>query len=103
MYDGRGVVTAALRDHEAGMPLAENVEKHKAAQQAGDVSRAVTWSYVFYTPRHPLSVGRCGGLLTNHRSGTGVGLIKNVAPAGEIVEKARGDARRILSGFQSKM
>lgn len=79
LYDGRGVVTAALRDHEAGVPLAENVEKHKAAQQAGDVSRAVTWS------------------------GTGVGLIKDVRPAGEIVEKVRADAQRILGGLQSKI
>lgn len=85
------------------MPLAENVEKHKAAQQAGDVSRAVTWSYVFHTPRCPLSVCRCWGLLTNPRSGTGVGLIKEVAPAGEIVEKVREHARKVLGGFQSKM
>ncbi|KAK7954608.1 hypothetical protein PG988_015302 [Apiospora saccharicola] len=72
LYDGRAVVHPCYQDHEAGVSLEENVAKFKTAKDAGDTSRMVTWS------------------------GTGVGLIKESLPAGEMVKQLREGATQAL-------
>ncbi|KAK7911274.1 2-nitropropane dioxygenase, partial [Apiospora marii] len=72
LYDGRAVVNPCYQDYEAGLSLEENVAKFKAAKDAGDTSRMTTWS------------------------GTGVGLIKESLPAGEVVKQLRESATKAL-------
>ncbi|KAK7966493.1 uncharacterized protein PG986_000770 [Apiospora aurea] len=72
LYDGRAVVHPCYHDHVAGVPLEENAAKFKTANDAGDNSMMVTWS------------------------GTGVGLIKESLPAGEMVKQLREAATQAL-------
>ncbi|KAK8066591.1 2-nitropropane dioxygenase [Apiospora hydei] len=72
IYDGRAVVHPCYHDHVAGVPLEENAAKFKTAKEAGDNSMMVTWS------------------------GTGVGLIKESLPAGEMVKQLREAATQAL-------
>lgn len=44
MYDGRAIITESYKDHSAGMSLEDNKAKFKAAAEAGDTSRHMTWS-----------------------------------------------------------
>lgn len=76
-YDGRGVVNAAHRDAMAGMDEEENrrlyVEEGKKGDDGwGPEGRMVTWA------------------------GTGVGLVREVMGAGEIVEGIRREAAEVL-------
>ncbi|KAI0016126.1 FMN-dependent 2-nitropropane dioxygenase [Xylariomycetidae sp. FL0641] len=68
IYDGRAVVHPSLQDHHAGTPFDDNIQRFKAAKEAGDHSRMVTWS------------------------GTAVGLIKREQPAAEITKEIRDGA-----------
>ncbi|KAL2129500.1 hypothetical protein VTI74DRAFT_7668 [Chaetomium olivicolor] len=70
IYDGRALRGKSWQDHAAGMPLEENIRLFKEADKAGDVSRKITWV------------------------GTGVGLVREVRRAGDIVREAREDAIR---------
>lgn len=76
LYDGRAIITDTYRDHTSGLSLEENKEKLRAALEAGDDTRLVTWS------------------------GTGVGLVKDAIPAGDIVRNTREAARQRLQGLR---
>ncbi|KAK4249736.1 hypothetical protein C7999DRAFT_39219 [Corynascus novoguineensis] len=77
IFDGRGLVGKSWQDHMAGMPLEENIRLFKEADQAGNTSRKITWA------------------------GTGVGLVRQVKPAGEIVKEVREDALRRIRSLAS--
>ncbi|KAL2144528.1 hypothetical protein VTI28DRAFT_8941 [Corynascus sepedonium] len=77
IYDGRGLVGKSWQDHMAGMPLDENIRLFKEADKAGDTSRKITWA------------------------GTGVGLVRQTKPAGEIVKEVREDALRRIRSLAS--
>jgi nitronate monooxygenase len=77
VYDGRGLIGKSWQDHVAGMPLEENIQLFKEADAAGDTSRKITWV------------------------GTGVGLVREIRPAGEIVKEAREDALRRIQRLQA--
>ncbi|KAL1844154.1 hypothetical protein VTJ49DRAFT_3810 [Mycothermus thermophilus] len=79
IYDGRALVGKSWQDHAAGMPLEENIRLFKEAAAAGDVSRTITWA------------------------GTGVGLVREVKPAGEIVKEVREDAIRRIRELQATL
>ncbi|KAK9423876.1 putative 2-nitropropane dioxygenase [Seiridium unicorne] len=76
VYDGRAVVHPSYRDHQAGISLQENERRFQTAKEAGDLSRTVTWS------------------------GTGVGLIKETLPAGEVVKRLRQQALDVMQGLK---
>uniref|UniRef100_A0A8H7KCF6 Nitronate monooxygenase domain-containing protein n=1 Tax=Bionectria ochroleuca TaxID=29856 RepID=A0A8H7KCF6_BIOOC len=65
LYDGRAVLGPSIIDERAGISLSENITKLKDAQASGDKSRNVFWS------------------------GTGVGLVNKLQPAGDIVRETR--------------
>ncbi|KAK4110064.1 inosine monophosphate dehydrogenase [Canariomyces notabilis] len=77
VYDGRAIIGKSWEDHVAGMPLEENIRLFKEADSAGDVSRKITWA------------------------GTGVGMVKEVRPAGDIVRDAREEAIQLVRKLQS--
>ncbi|KAK4150710.1 hypothetical protein C8A00DRAFT_45959 [Chaetomidium leptoderma] len=79
VYDGRGLIGKSWLDHTAGMPMEENIRLFKEADKAGDTSRKINWV------------------------GTGVGLIRDVRPAGDIVREAREDAIKRIQRLQSAM
>ncbi|KAJ4407440.1 hypothetical protein N0V82_009930 [Gnomoniopsis sp. IMI 355080] len=74
-YDGRAIITESYRDHTAGLPLEENIAKFKAAASS-DASRQLIWS------------------------GTGVGLVKDAIPAGDIVRNVREAANKRLQSLR---
>ena len=71
-YDGRAVIGRSYEDHAAGLSMEDNVKQFKAAREAGDPSRTIVWA------------------------GTGVGLVKKVLSAGEVVEQTRNQAKEVL-------
>ncbi|CAM1507792.1 Fc.00g046400.m01.CDS01 [Cosmosporella sp. VM-42] len=77
LYDGRALVGKSYRDNMSGVSIEENAVKYREALQAGDNSRRITW---------------CG---------TGIGLVNERLPAGEIVEKVRNEAIAILQHLPS--
>ena len=77
-YDARGLSNASWRDHEAGMELEENRRLHDEAMKKG----AEAWGE---------EKGR-----TATYAGTGVGLIKEVNSAGEVVEEMRNGIGEVL-------
>ncbi len=70
--DGRGIRDEALADHEGGMSLEENRRIYKELAGKGDRSRVTRYA------------------------GTGVGLVREVLGAREIVEGLRGECGRAL-------
>ncbi|KAJ4396035.1 hypothetical protein N0V93_000251 [Gnomoniopsis smithogilvyi] len=74
-YDGRAIITESYRDHSAGLPLEENQAKFKAAAES-DGSRQLIWS------------------------GTGIGLVKDAIPAGDIVRNMREGANKRLQSLR---
>ncbi|ETS75707.1 hypothetical protein PFICI_12651 [Pestalotiopsis fici W106-1] len=72
LYDGRAIVHHSYHDHQAGVTLEENERRYQAAKESGDHARLVTWS------------------------GTGVGLVKQALPAGEMVRTLRNEASQVL-------
>lgn len=77
-YNGRGVLNQSYLDAENGMSVEENKKLYDEASRNGDEG----WS----------SEGR----LTTY-AGTGVGLVKNVMKAGDIVQEVRSNAFTIVS------
>ncbi|CAH0027221.1 unnamed protein product [Clonostachys rhizophaga] len=75
LYDGRALIGESYKDHEAGMPVKDNVEKFKEAAQGGDESRKIIW---------------CG---------TGIGLVNEALPAGVIVAETRKGAESVLKSL----
>ncbi|ORY68784.1 uncharacterized protein BCR38DRAFT_482269 [Pseudomassariella vexata] len=78
-YDGRAIAGPSIRDEQAGLPLEENIAKYKETEAAGDNSRNVYWS------------------------GTAVGLVKNVMPAGRIVEQVRNQAIERMAELKASL
>ncbi|KAK3381288.1 FMN-dependent 2-nitropropane dioxygenase [Podospora didyma] len=76
-YDGRAIVTELYRDHIAGVSLEESQARFSEAKAAGDLSRQITWA------------------------GTGIGLVKDARPAGEIVTDVREAAKKRFHAVQS--
>lgn len=72
-YNGRGVTNKSFRDWKEGMPDQENKRMYTEAMKLGDAG----WG------------AECGRITTY--AGTGVGLVKNILSAGEIVEEVRKD------------
>ena len=68
--DGRGLKDKALEEHERGMSLEESRRIYKEAAEKGDRSRVTRYA------------------------GTGVGLVREVLSAGEIVEELRMECGR---------
>ncbi|EKG13949.1 2-nitropropane dioxygenase NPD [Macrophomina phaseolina MS6] len=85
LYDGRGLVNKSYADFAAGKPIEDIRKLHSEALKGkdagfGEVEKRVTvWA------------------------GTGVGLVREVLPAGKIVEETRNGARRILGNLQSQL
>ncbi|KAI5810235.1 hypothetical protein DFH27DRAFT_476242 [Peziza echinospora] len=82
-YAGRGIVNESYREWVEGEKVGGETgyqydirEKYKAAESAGDFQRLTAYA------------------------GTGVGLVNEVIPAGEIVRQAREGARKILGRFE---
>lgn len=71
-YDGRGIVNESYLDEQRGLPERENVKLYKETMQMGDKG----WG----------SQGR----MTTY-AGTGVGLVKKVMPAAEIIREIGDD------------
>ncbi|EEH20445.2 hypothetical protein PABG_02704 [Paracoccidioides brasiliensis Pb03] len=78
-YDGRGVENVTVRDREAGMDVKENQKLYQEEMKKGDAG----WG-----PE---------GRLTTY-AGTGIGLVKEVSTAGEIVRGAVAEARKVVDG-----
>ncbi|KAH6661300.1 2-nitropropane dioxygenase [Truncatella angustata] len=72
VYDGRAVIHPSYQDQQSGISFEENEKRFKAAKEAGEVSRMVTWS------------------------GTGVGLIKEALPAADIVQLLREQTLKVI-------
>jgi nitronate monooxygenase len=84
-YDGRGLINKTFIDHLAGLSEVKNRELYREELNRGDEG---------YGPN---------GRLTTY-AGSGVGLIKEVMPAGGIVKSLREGARNVLCGqHQSKL
>ncbi|KAF2480818.1 hypothetical protein BDY17DRAFT_302449 [Neohortaea acidophila] len=85
-YDGRSILMQSWADHESGVGIEEIRKRHKEALKDDDKGfnadrsgRAVMWA------------------------GTGVGLVKKVQPAAEIVEEVRSTAAARLKEVASKL
>jgi nitronate monooxygenase len=85
-YDGRSLIMESFDDHQRGVDIEEIRQKHNSAVKAedggfaeGGKGRAAIWA------------------------GTGVGLVKAVQPASDIVEEVRDAARKILEGAGSRL
>ncbi|MCJ1236674.1 hypothetical protein MMC14_004656 [Varicellaria rhodocarpa] len=76
-YDGRAIIGESYKDHIAGLPEDANIIKYKDALAAGDSTRRTVWA------------------------GSGVGLIKSILPAGEVILNAQKQTREILQSVQS--
>lgn len=79
-YDGRSLVIESFQDHERGVDIEEIRQKHNEAVQRedrgfaeGGKGRAAIWA------------------------GTGVGMVREVQSAGEIVEHIRNEASKLLA------
>ncbi|KAK4191121.1 Nitronate monooxygenase [Podospora australis] len=77
VFDGRAIVNTAIQDFQNGVSLEENITLCKEARAVGDVSREFTWA------------------------GTGVGLVKDVQPAGDIVKEVREGAIARIKRLQN--
>lgn len=85
-YDGRGLKSRSYEDHVRGMAIEEIRERHKKAEGEdgkgygeGEGRRAVVWS------------------------GTGVGLVNEVKPAGEIVRSIREQVKARLEEARARL
>ena len=85
-YDGRSIVMESFNDHERGIDVEEIRRRHNDAVKADDrgfdeggKGRAAIWA------------------------GSGVGLVKKVQPAAEIVEDVRDGVRKALERANAKL
>jgi len=77
-YNGRGVLNQSFWDHEKGLDEDENKKMYEAAIRLGDAG----W-------------GDHGRMTTY--AGTGIGLVKKVSQAGDIVQEVLRDSRKVLA------
>jgi len=86
-YDGRSLVVESFLEHERGVDIEEIRRKHNEALKGPDAGfgeggkdgRAAIWA------------------------GTGVGMVKEVQPAGEIVEEMRSEAAKVLASVSARL
>lgn len=83
-FDGRGVLNQSFWDHEKGMNEEENTKLYEEAVKQGDAG----W-------------GEQGRMTTY--AGTGVGLIHQSMPAGEIVSEVLRDSKVCLARAQGML
>ena len=83
-YNGRGVLNHSFWDHEKGVKEEENKKLYEEAMKMGDEG----W-------------GEKARMTTY--AGTGVGLIKGIMPAGEIVKEVGREARALLVRRASRL
>lgn len=76
-YNGRGVLNQSYHDHEAGVAFEENKKMYDEAMKVGDAG----WGLA--------------GRVTTY-AGTGVGLVKTVMRAADIVAEVQSEARAVL-------
>ncbi|KAI1739887.1 FMN-dependent 2-nitropropane dioxygenase [Xylaria scruposa] len=79
LYDARALVHPSYNDALAGMPIDQNEARYMAAKKKGDISMMVTWS------------------------GSGVGLVRDAAPAAEITKKVREEATKVIRGLKASL
>lgn len=82
LYDGRGLVNKTYEDFVGGKAVEEIRRLHGEAQQGKDAG--------FGEPEKRVTVW----------AGTGVGLVREVLPAGTIVEQVREGVKKVLGGLQ---
>lgn len=83
-FNGRGIVNMSFTDAQSGMALEENTRLYKEEMEKGDAGWGIHARMTTY-------------------AGTGVGLIKTVKPAGEVIEKIRKDTLRLLKVHEGKL
>jgi nitronate monooxygenase len=76
-WDARGLINESWRDHERGLEFEKNAELYAEAAKKGEEG----W-------------GERGRMATY--AGTGVGLVREVKGAGEIVEEVRSGIQRLI-------
>ena len=81
-FDARGLINQSWNDHEAGMGFHENKAKHDEALNLGEMGWGAQGRIATYV-------------------GTGIGLIKRVEKAGDIVDTARRDAAKHLNAARA--
>ena len=84
IYNGRSVLNQSFRDHESGLDQASNKKLYESAMKLGDEG----WGD--------------NGRMTTY-AGTGVGLIRKVMPAQDIVSEVLNDCRAHLLRAQSRI
>jgi nitronate monooxygenase len=84
-YDARGVINKSLRDSEIGMDFEENQRLYAEAMQLGDGG----W-------------GMEEGRMTTY-AGTGVGLVKRIMPAGQIVKDTLEEVKNLILQERERM
>jgi nitronate monooxygenase len=82
-YDGRGLVTNSYTDHANGVPIDQIRKLHTQALEEkdlgwGEINRATVWA------------------------GTGVGMVKRIQSAAEIVEEVRKGAKEALEAVRAR-
>lgn len=85
-YDGRSLVMRSYEEHLAGAEMEAIRTRHNEAVKGEDAGFAVGGE------------GRAAMW-----AGTGVGMVKKVQPAGEIVDEVRAGARRVLEGVGARL
>ncbi|KZP07634.1 hypothetical protein FIBSPDRAFT_875299 [Athelia psychrophila] len=70
-YDGRAIIGASYKDFTAGVSIEDNIAKYKNAGE-GDLSRKILWA------------------------GSGVGLIRSVLSAKDVIVQSQKEAKEIL-------
>lgn len=83
-YNARGVINKTYVDHEAGVMEEENQRLYNEAMKLGDEGWGVE------------------GRITTY-AGTGVGLLKDIKAAREIVEDARSKAKSVAEQTNSRL
>ncbi|KAF2112485.1 oxidoreductase 2-nitropropane dioxygenase [Lophiotrema nucula] len=76
-YNARGVINRTLRDHEEGLDVEENKKLYEEEVKKGDEG----WGF--------------GGRMTTY-AGAGVGLVREVKPAADVVREVREGVKEVL-------
>ncbi|PQE34023.1 2-nitropropane dioxygenase protein [Rutstroemia sp. NJR-2017a WRK4] len=84
IYNGRGVLNKSWWDEKEGLGIEENRKLYEAEMKKGDEGWGVQ------------------GRMTTY-AGTGVGLIRKVMPAGEVVVEVREGAKKLLKNGGSRL
>ena len=80
VYDGRAIVGNSYRDLEEGMSMEESIKSYKKAVAAGDsLSRGIVWA------------------------GTGVGLVREIKSASDIIKSAQKEARQLIEQATARL